>query len=148
RELVRRLLREHGRADAGAPGEAGRLLRRLLGDDHRAGRRALGCCEMPERERRGRAVRVDEDEQRRAAGEHRLEADAAAPDLDELEADRGRQWTISTSQCARRATPALTLPPSRRSRTFGSRVPTTIRSAPRCSASSTIVSAGSPTAAW
>jgi CBS domain-containing protein len=51
-------------------------------------------------------------------------------------------WTIRTSQCARRATPWLTLPPSSRSMKPGSRVPTTIKSACCCSASSTISSAG------
>src|SRR5919201_2693057 len=61
---------------------------------------------------------------------------------------RMRQWTINTSQCAWCETDWLTLWPSSRSRTFGSRVPTTIRSAFVSSATVTIVSAGSPTAGW
>ena len=54
------------------------------------------------------------------------------------------QCTTRTSQCALRATPPLTLSPSSRASQLGSRVPTTIRSAPRCSASSAISAAGSP----
>ena len=40
-----------------------------------------------------------------------------------------RQWTMSTSQCARCSTASLTLSPKSRSSRSGSRVPTTIRSA-------------------
>ena len=50
--------------------------------------------------------------------------------------------TISTSQCACRATPWLTLPPSSRSSSPASRVPTTIRSAPCSSAISMISPTG------
>jgi hypothetical protein len=86
----------------------------------------------------------------------RFALDAAAPQIRLRAARRGDRarsslahassslggWTIRTSQCARRATPWLTLPPSSRSMKPGSRVPTTIKSACCCSASSTISSAG------
>src|SRR4249919_2990215 len=51
---------------------------------------------------------------------------------------------MSTSHCAWRWTEPLTLCPRRRSKKPGSRVPTTMRSALRCCASSTIASAASP----
>ena len=54
------------------------------------------------------------------------------------------QWTISTSQCARRWTFSLTLSPRSLEINPGSLVPTTIMSACRSSAAAMITSAGSP----
>ena len=60
----------------------------------------------------------------------------------------GDQWTISTSQCARRWTFSLTLSPRILESSPGSLVPTTIMSASHSSAASRITSAGSPRPTW